>query len=128
MGGIASLISAILTFIMALLQLSLTFGAPFGEYVLGGQYRVLPPKMRYTSTTFSIIFTIIALAFLQKGKILILGIGSTVVSIIIIINTIFLAYAIVGNGFITKSRKERLVMTPASILGFLCSVAALIWG
>jgi hypothetical protein len=128
MGGIASLISAILTFIMALLQLSLTFGAPFGEYVLGGQYRVLPSKMHYTSTTFSIVFSIISLAFLQKGKILNLGIGGTVVNIIIIINTIFLAYAIVGNGFITKSRKERLVMTPASILGFLCSVAVLIWG
>lgn len=55
-GYIASLIVAIITFGMALLQLSLTFGAPLGEYVLGGLNKVLPKKMRFLSGTFSFIF------------------------------------------------------------------------
>lgn len=51
-GYVSSLICAVITFGMALLQLSITFGAPFGEYVLGGQNKVLPKKMRFTSGTF----------------------------------------------------------------------------
>ncbi|OOM77609.1 hypothetical protein [Clostridium sp. BL-8] len=43
-GYVSSLICAVVTFGMALLQLSITFGAPFGEYVLGGQNKVLPKK------------------------------------------------------------------------------------
>lgn len=43
-GYVSSLICAVITFGMASLQLSITFGAPFGEYVLGGQNKVLPKK------------------------------------------------------------------------------------
>ncbi|EKQ56115.1 MULTISPECIES: hypothetical protein [unclassified Clostridium] len=126
-GYVSSLICAVITFGMALLQLSITFGAPFGEYVLGGQNKVLPKKMRFTSGTFFCIFTFIGMAYLQRGDILHMGFNSMFMKIVIIVNTLFLAYAIVGNGILTKSKKEKYVMTPFSIIQFILSVTVLLF-
>jgi hypothetical protein len=112
---------------MALLQLSITFGAPFGEYVLGELNKVLPKKMRLISGTFSFIFIFVGMAYLQRGNILYIGLSAVFVKTIIIVNTLFLAYAIVGNGMLTKSKKEKYVMTPFSIIQFICSVIALLF-
>jgi len=114
-----------ITFGMALLQLSITFGAPFGEYVLGGQNKVLPQKMRFTSGTFFCIFIFVGMTYLQRGNVLYIGFNPMFVKIVIIVNTLFLAYAIVGNGMLTKSKKEKYVMTPFSIIQFIFSVVAL---
>ncbi|WP_234117144.1 hypothetical protein [Clostridium hydrogenum] len=121
---ICSFTCAIITLGMALLQLSITFGAPFGEYVLGGQNKVLPKKMRLVSCMFFLIFIFVGMAYLQWGKIIYIGFNSVFLKIIIIVNTLFLAYAIIGNGMITKSKKEKYVMTPFSVIQFICSVVA----
>lgn len=123
-GYIFSLIIAVITFGMAVLQLFLTFGAPFGEYVLGGRNKVLPPKMRFVSGTFSFVFIFVGLAYLQRGNVVYLGLSSTFVNVIVIVNTIFLVYAIVGNGMLTKSKKEKYLMTPLSVIQFVCSMVA----
>ncbi len=62
------------------------------------------------------------MAYLQWGNILSIGFNSMFVKIIIIVNTLFLGYAIIGNGMLTKSKKEKYVMTPFSIIQFICSV------
>lgn len=123
-GYLFSLICAAITLGMALLQLSITFGAPFGEYVLGGENKVLPKKMRFISGTFFFIFIFVGIAYMERGNIFHIGFNSMFVKIIIIVNTLFLAYAIVGNGMLTKSKKEKYVMTPFSIIQFICSVVA----
>ena len=117
-----SLIVALITFGMALLQLSITVGAPFGEYVLGGKNKVLPANMRFVSATFTLIFILVGLIYLQKGSVLNIGFNPMFVNIFIIVNTLFLAYAIVGNGLLTKSKKEKYVMTPFSIIQFVGSM------
>jgi len=120
--SIVTIVSIILAFGMALLQLSLTFGAPFGEYALGGSNRVLPPKKRFTSGAFSLIFVVVGLSFLQLAQVSISFFPNLFVKILLIAYTLFLGYAIVGNGVITKSKKEKYVMTPLSIIGFSTSV------
>lgn len=120
-------LSALILFGMALLQLSLTFGAPFGEYVLGGQYKVLPHKMRFMSLGYTILFILVGLVYLQKGRFLSLGFSSVAVQIILIIMTAFYGYAIIGNGFLTKSKKEKYVMTPFSAVQFILSLLTLIF-
>jgi len=120
--SIATYISLLLAFGFALLQFSLTLGAPLGEYVLGGTHRVLPAKMRFVSGAFSLWFTVVGLGYLQRaGKI---GpiFNDSFVQVLLIVYTLFLLYAIVGNGFLTKSKKERYVMTPLSIAGCVSSV------
>jgi hypothetical protein len=124
-GNIASLICAIITFGMALLQLSLIFGSPLGEYVLGGQHKVLPHRMRFISGAFTLLFTLFGMSYLQKGNILCIGLNARIVDIIIMISTLFLASAIIFNGFLTKSKKEKYVMTPFSIIQFVLNVIIL---
>lgn len=124
-GYIASLVCASITFGMALFQLLLTFGAPLGEYALGGLNKVLPSKMRLVSATFSFIFVFVGMAYLQRGNVLYIGLNSALVNISLIVITLFVAFAIVFNAILTKSKKEKYVMTPFSILQFVCSVIAL---
>lgn len=126
-GFSTSLTCAIIQFGMSLFQLSLACGAPFGEYALGGQHRILPKKMRPTSIVFALIFSFIGFCFLQRGGIVDMGMNRILVSVVIIINILFMAYAIVGNAFLTKSRKEKYVMTPISIVQFVCSVLSFVF-
>lgn len=125
--NIAVIISIIIVFGFAILQFSLVLGAPFGEYVLGGAHRVLPPKMRFVSGGFSFIFLLVGLAYLQRAGIISVIFNPTFVNTLLIIYTLFLAYAIIGNGFLTKSKKEKYVMTPLSIIGCVSAVIVLIF-
>jgi hypothetical protein len=125
LGYLTSLLCAIITFGMALLQVSLTFGSPLGEYALGGQHKILPRKMRYLSTAYALLFIFIGTCYLQKGSIVNIGLNSSIVTGFIIVNTLFLGYAIIGNSFLTKSKKEKYVMTPFSIIQFVLSCITL---
>ncbi len=111
---------------MALLQLSLVFGAPLGEYVLGGKHKVLPPKTRMLSGMYTCVFIIVGLSLLQAAEIIAPVFDAAFMKVTLIIYTLFLAYAIIGNGFLTKSKKEKYVMTPISIIGCAASVVVLL--
>lgn len=80
--------------------------------------------MRLISCTFFLIFIFVGMAYLQWGNVLYIGFNSMFVKIIIIVNTLFLGYAIIGNGMLTKSKKGKYVMTPFSIIQFICSEVA----
>ena len=126
MLSITAWVSICLAFAFALLQLSLTIGAPFGEYVLGGTHKVLPDKKRFVSGAFSCLFVIVGFSYLQKAEIIHPIFNVTFINILLVIYTLFLAYAIIGNGFLTKSKKEKYVMTPLSIIGCISSVYLLL--
>ncbi len=55
------------------------------------------------------------------------SIPNLISKIIMVIYTIFLGYAIIWNGFFTKSKKEKYLMTPLSALGFISSLFAIIY-
>jgi len=124
--SIVEIVSIFLAFGMAILQLSLTFGAPFGEYALGGSNRILPPKMRFTSCAFALVFVIVGLSLLQITQAINSIFPNQYVKILLIAYTLFLGYAIIGNGIITRSKKEKYVMTPLSIIGFSTSIIILV--
>ena len=123
---VAIVISIVLAFGFALLQFAQALGAPFGAYVLGGTHTVLPPRMRIVSGSFSLIFAVVGVAFLHKANAIDGIFPSLITNILLAAYTLFLGFAVIGNGFITKSKKERYVMTPFSIIGFLCGVIVLV--
>ena len=125
--NVAIIISILMVFGCGLLQLSLVFGAPFGEYVLGGQHRVLPIKMRFISGVFSLIFMVVGVSYLQEAGVIGNPLHPVFIKALLVAYTLFLAYAVIGNGFITKSKKEKYLMTPCSIIGFVSSVIVLIY-
>jgi cation transport ATPase len=124
---IAEFISVLLSFSFVFFHCLLIFGAPFGEYVLGGLDKVLPVKKRIISGIFSILFLFVGLSFLQRINLFEIGFPNSFVSILLILYTIFLGYAIIANGLLTKSKKEKYLMTPLSVLGFVCSIIVLFY-
>jgi len=118
---ILSIIIAISFFLNALLHLLLILGFPFGEYVLGGKYIVLPFKVRIISILLFLIWTIAGISYLNYGQLIHIPVFNHFDRILIILTTIFLFFAIFSNGFLTKSEKERKVMTPFSLVIFVLS-------
>ena len=121
--NIAGIISATINFGMSILHFCLLFGMPFGEYVLGGNHKVIPKTKRYVNLLLGILWIIMGLIYLEKVGIIHLFYNyKTIVNVLLIAFTIFLGIATISNAFITRSSKERFVMTPLSIVVFLCSI------
>ncbi|MDR2966990.1 MAG: hypothetical protein LBU74_03460 [Methanobacteriaceae archaeon] len=93
--------------------------------MLGGYNKVLPLKKRIISGIFSLLFLFTGLSYLQRIKFFEIGISNEIINISLVLYTIFLGYAIIANGLLTKSKKEKYLMTPISILGFICSIVVL---
>ena len=126
MLGLSALSCAIITFFMSGLHILLLIGMPLGEYVLGGKNKVIPKEKRYMNAIFGAIFLFLGLVYLGKADVISFGFLPMVSKGIMIIYTLFLGYAIVGNTFFTDSKKEKIVMIPASVIGFRCSLVTLI--
>ena len=118
---ILSIIIAISFFLNALLHLLLLLGLPFGEYVLGGKNSILPVKMRIVSLLFLVIWMIGGICYLNYGQLVHIPVFDQFDRNLIILLSIFLFFAIFSNGFLTKSEKERKIMTPFSLLTFVLS-------
>ena len=117
---------SMLTFLMCVLHVLLIMGVPIGEYVLGGTSKVIPKEKRYINGILACIFLFLGLFYLGEASFISVHFSQALSKIIMIIYTLFLGYAIIGNIFFTQSKKEKIVMIPASIIGFICSFATLI--
>ena len=124
--NISTWLNIILVFAMALLQLCLTLGMPFGEYALGGTHKILPPKKRIMSGIVFVAFSIAGLSYLQNADVIGMIFNLTFSNIYLIVYTSFLGVAIPFNAFITKSKKEKYIMTPLSIVGFASAIFFLV--
>lgn len=127
MGFIAAIVCGVLTLIMSILHIALLLGIPLGEYVLGGTEKVIPLNKRWLNLIFAVLFFFIAMLYFRNLKFLEFNMPNLLSKIIIIIYTVFLGYAIIGNAFFTKSKKEKYLMTPLSVIGFISSLLAIIF-
>lgn len=113
----ASIVVAILFVIVALFQILLSLGYPLGEFAMGGYYKVLPKKLRIVSAFNSLILLFMGFVFLQHTNVL-KGFELISTNILVWVITIFLGFNTIAN-LISRSKKERLVMTPLSGFTFL---------
>lgn len=120
----SALTCSIVTFLMGVLHLLLSMGAPIGEYVLGGQNKVIPINKRWINVILTFIFLFVGVLYL--GKAILFQFSEIPSKVIMIAYSLFLAYAIIGNIFFTKSRKEKAMMIPASVIGFISSLSTLL--
>lgn len=118
--------SAILTFFMGVLHIMLSIGLPLGEYVLGGKNKIIPKGKRYINIMFAFVFLFLGVFYIGKIVPIPIQFSDIMSKIIMILYSLFLAYAIIGNTFFTKSKKEKIVMIPASAIGFICSFFTLL--
>ena len=121
---IAAIIVAILFVSIAVFQVLLSLGYPLGEYAMGGYYKVLPKKLRIAGAVNALILLFMGFVFLQHANVFI-GVGFLSTNILVWVITIYLGINTIAN-LISRSKKERFVMTPLSCFTFvLCLFIAL---
>lgn len=124
-----SILGAILFAIIAILTLLVILGLPLGQFTLGGKYKILPPKMRIASGISFFIQILAIVVVLQTGGIITTFIPFKVAKGICFFFATYLVLNSIMN-FSSGSKKEKLVMTPLSVIASICFwITALgIWG
>jgi hypothetical protein len=111
----AALLFCLLLAALAVFQASLVAGAPLGEYARGGKHRVLPRRLRIGSVVSIVLYALFALVALAKAGILDVFPGTPVVAVAMWVIAGYLLLGVPMNA-ISRSRKERFVMTPTVVV------------
>jgi hypothetical protein len=113
-------LSVLILFCVAIFQLLLILGFPYGKYAWGGQYKILPQKLRVSSGVTILIYILISLILLSKTRVFSvfnqgqgLDIATKVVAIQFTLGVFLNA--------ISKSQKEKYLMTPIVLILAICS-------
>ncbi|MGL5380247.1 hypothetical protein [Clostridium sp.] len=108
LGGFLFIIIAILTMLVAI-------GAPLGEFTMGGQFKVLPKPFRIMAVISFVIQVFAVVIILQAGGFINTWFSAKTTKYICIFFAGYLFINTVMN-ISSKSKKERYVMTPLSLI------------
>lgn len=116
---IYAIIGSSLLGLLAVLSLALFFGAPIGEYALGGRYKVLVGKQRLMAL-FALCVQLIGIFVLLRGSgILVAPLSDKVINICLYVYAGYLSINVLMN-LASNSWKEKLIMTPLAAIIFFC--------
>jgi hypothetical protein len=120
----AAVLGCVLLGALTVFQALLVAGRPLGRFAWGGQHVVLPPGLRVGSVISIALYGAFAVLILRAaGALEVLSDGFVDVAIWVL--TAYFALGI-GMNAISRSRPERLVMTPVVlVLAGVCLVVAL---
>ena len=114
-----AIIGASVFSIVIVLSFLIICGLPLGELTMGGQYKVFPKKLRIILVTQLILQIFFVVIILQMGGFISLWFSSKVTKIICIVMAIYLSLNTFMN-CVSKSKKEKYVMTPLSAISAIC--------
>ena len=111
---IAAGVSLLLLAGLAVFQGTLVAGLPLGRFAWGGQHEVLPPRLRAGSAVSIVLYAVFAVLILEAaGALELLPDGVVAVAIWVLAGYFLLG---IGMNAVSRSRPERLVMTPVVAL------------
>ena len=105
--------------IVIVLSFLIVCGFPLGELTMGGQYKVFPKKLRIILVMQLILQIFFVVIVLQMGGLIPLWFSENATKIICIIMAVYLSFNTIMN-FISKSKKEKYIMTPLSAISAVC--------
>lgn len=105
--------------IVIILSILIILGLPLGELTLGGQHKVFPGKLRLILVSQLILQVFFMVILLQKGGVMPLWFPFEVTKVICIVLAVYLSLNVFMNMF-SKSKKERFIMTPLSLITAVC--------
>ncbi len=105
--------------IVIVLSFLIVFGFPLGELTMGGQYKVFPKKLRIILVMQLILQIFFVVIVLQMGGLIPFWFSENATKIICIIMAVYLSFNTIMN-FISKSKKEKYIMTPLSAISAVC--------
>lgn len=114
-----AIIGAITFSVVIILSVLIICGLPLGELTMGGQYKVFPKKLRIVLVTQLILQIFFVIVILQMGGFFSLWFSKEVTKIICIVMAVYLSLNTVMN-FVSKSKKEKCIMTPLSFVAAVC--------
>jgi len=120
---IAGVGASVLLGLIAILQALLAIGLPLGRFAWGGRHRVLPAKLRVSSALAIPILGFAGWMALARTGILPPGGEPLFVRVIAWVFAGYFALNVAMN-VTSKSRSERLLMTPITVLLVACFVVA----
>ena len=114
-----SILGAVLFGVIAIMTVLVACGFPLGEFTMGGQHKILPKKLRVVAVISVAIQIFAMIIILQAGGFISLWLSFKVTKYICFFFAAYLSLNTVMN-MISKSRKEKYVMTPLSLIAGIC--------
>lgn len=116
---VSSLIGACAFSVVIILSFLIILGLPLGDLTMGGRYKVFPKKLRIVLVSQLLLQVFFVIVILQMGGYLPLWFSHKTTRIILIVMAVYLSLNVLMN-LASKSRKERLIMTPLSLIAAVC--------
>ncbi len=95
------------------------FGLPLGEFTMGGKYKVFPSNLRGILVGQLVIQIFFVVILLQMGGFISLWFSPKTTKIVGIVLAVYLSINVFMNA-VSKSKKEKFVMTPLSFVTAFC--------
>ena len=114
-----SILGATLFGVIAIMTVLVACGLPLGEFTMGGQHKILPNKFRVVAVISVVIQIFAMIIILQAGGFIPLWLSFKVTKYICFFFAAYLSLNTIMN-MISKSRKEKSVMTPLSLIAGIC--------
>ena len=114
-----SILGAVLFGVIAIMTVLVACGFPLGEFTMGGQHKILPKKFRVMAVISAAIQIFAMIIILQAGGFISLWLSFKVTKYICFFFAVYLSLNTIMN-MISKSRKEKYVMTPLSFIAGIC--------
>ena len=114
-----SILGAVLFGIIAIMTVLVACGLPLGEFTMGGQHKILPNKLRVAAVISVAIQIFAMIIILQAGGFISLWLSFKVTKYICFFFAAYLSLNTIMN-MISKSKKEKYVMTPFSLIAGIC--------
>lgn len=121
MAATAAIIFSAITIGLAMFQLNLAFGAPWGRLAWGGQHERLPMPLRIGSALSILVYGLCATILLARAGQVPLWAGAGWLGPASWIVAGFLGLGVLAN-LASTSRPERLVMTPVAAILCACAI------
>ena len=114
-----SILGAVLFGVIPAMTVLVGCGFPLGEFTMGGQHKILPRKFRVMAVISVAIQIFAMIIILQAGSFISLWLSFKVTKYICFFFAAYLSLNTIMN-MISKSRKEKYVMTPLSLIAGIC--------
>ena len=114
-----AIIGAMAFSVVIILSVLILCGLPLGELTMGGQYKIFPKKLRLVLAIQLLLQIFFVIIILQLGGFVSLWFTARTTKIIGIVMAVYLLLNSVMN-FISKSKKEKYIMTPLSLIAAVC--------
>ena len=119
MGFMFSISGAVLFGVIAIMTVLVACGLPLGEFTMGGQHKILPKNLRVAAVISVAIQIFAMIIILQAGGFISLWLSFKVTKYICFFFAAYLSLNTIMN-MISKSKKEKYVMTPISLIAGIC--------